>query len=101
MSQRTQHIARAWSALEERELSRAMYARQLGAAPEQVYYSTRIARARPNAAANRYSNVLPYDRATVATEEGAYVNASVVRAGGEWWVAAQVRLGLPPSPPTR
>ncbi|BEI81212.1 hypothetical protein CcaverHIS002_0203720 [Cutaneotrichosporon cavernicola] len=91
MSQRS-HMNRAWAALEERELLRALYARQLGAAPEQIFYSTRAARLRSNAAANRYSNVLPYDRAVVTSNEGAYVNASVVRAGGEWWVAAQAPL---------
>ncbi|GMK57063.1 hypothetical protein CspeluHIS016_0309030 [Cutaneotrichosporon spelunceum] len=90
MSQRNHSLNRAWSALETRELSRAVYARGAGPeGPAQAFYSTRAARARPNASVNRYSNVLPYDRAAVTLAPGDYVNASVVRAGTEWWVAAQ------------
>lgn len=89
-----QHILRAWAVLEERELARALYARRVsgdGNAHEQVYYSTQIARERHNRDANRYSNVLPYDRAVVGAGDGQeYINASVVVAAGTWWVAAQV-----------
>lgn len=92
------NLARTWAALEEREVVRALYAREAGvpvgqgrarAAPELIYYSTLVARANGNREANRYSNVLPYDRTLVAPD-GEYVNASVVVAGSMWWVAAQV-----------
>lgn len=96
------HLARTWAALDERELVRSLYAREVnergggggygGHAPELVFYSTRVAQAAENRDANRYSNVLPYDRTLVGSGEGEYVNASVVVADGMWWVAAQVSV---------
>lgn len=74
-------------------MARALYARQLGGgnSPEHIFYRTSIARARGNRDANRYSNVLPYDRTLVgAGDGGEYINASVVVSAGMWWVAAQV-----------
>jgi len=40
---------------------------------------------------NRYSDVVGYDRTTVALSNGGYLNANIVwDLVGNWWIAAQV-----------
>jgi hypothetical protein len=59
--------------------------------PALKYYSVRSASEKENISANRYANILPYDRNAI-TIGGRHIGASWVKEteGGAWWIASQV-----------
>lgn len=82
-------IQQTWEVLAERE--RARMALSNTKRPEttaEKFYA--VSGSINNRAANRYSNILAYDRTAVIVE-GEYLNANVVKdSNGKWWVASQV-----------